>query len=297
MLQILQPSDLAEELSMLYASGLPAGTRTGWPSVDDLYTVSPGYWTVVTGIPSDGKTTWLDGLMINLIRKGWKFVVYSPENQPHALHLANLCEKVLNRPFRKGYNNRMDPQGIAVAMDLLEPALRILRFDNGAIFPSLNMFQFACEDVLSDWTDCKVGVILDPWNELDHSPVDGMTETLMINWELMRYRQWIRAHEKQVHGFIVAHPTKPQRGKDGAFKDVTLYDISGSSAWKNKCDFGIIVRRREDCTVIDIEKCRWRHLGKVGTAFLTFNSGTGVYAEQESRNGRYGSDDEDNNSF
>ena len=87
-----------------------------------------------------------------------------------------------------------------------------------------------------------------------------------------------------------------QRGKDGDFKDVTLYDISGSSAWKNKCDFGIIIRRREDVTVIDVEKCRWRHLGKVGTAFLTFNPGMNIYYDQEQRNRGYGSDDEDNDS-
>lgn len=284
MLQVLAPSDLSEELSALYKSGLPAGTRTGWANLDPLYTVAPGYWTVVTGIPSHGKSTWMDNLMVNLIRKDWKFVIYSPENQPHALHLANLCEIVLRKPFRYGYNNRMTPQDIAYAMDLLEPHLRILRFDGGAIFPSLNMFQNAAEEVLHEWTEGPVGIILDPWNELDHSPVDGMTETLMINWELMRYRQWIRQHEKQVHGFIVAHPTKPQRSKDGDFKDVTLYDISGSSAWKNKCDFGIIIRRREDVTVIDVEKCRWRHLGKVGTAFLTFNSGTNIYYDQEQRN-------------
>lgn len=296
MLQVLAPSDLSEELSTLYKTGLPAGTRTGWGNIDPFYTVSPGYWTVITGIPAHGKSTWMDNLMVNLIRKGWKFVIYSPESQPHALHLANLCEIVLRKPFRYGYNNRMTPADIAHAMDLLEPALRVLRFDGGAIFPSLNMFQLAAEEVLLDWKEGSVGVVLDPWNELDHSPVDGMTETLMINWELMRYRQWIRQHEKQVHGFIVAHPTKPQRDREGGFKDVTLYDISGSSAWKNKCDFGIVIRRREDATVIDVEKCRWRHLGKVGTAFLTFSSGTNVYYDQERRNRGYGSDDENDDS-
>lgn len=283
MLQILSPSDLTEELTELYKSGLPAGTRTGWRDVDQYYTVTPGFWTVITGVPSHGKSTWVDCLMINLMRQDWKVIIYSPENQPHALHLSGLCEKLLKRPFRYGYNNRLESSDIAKCMGWFEPRLKLLRFDGGAIFPSLDTFMLATEEVLADWTDGKVLVVLDPWNELDHNPLGGMNETQQINWELMRYRNWIRQHEKQVHGLIVAHPNKPQRTKDGDIKDVNLYDINGSAAWHNKCDHGIIVRRRDDCTVIDVEKCRFRHLGKKGTAFLTFNAGTGTYDDQQTR--------------
>lgn len=295
MLQILNPTDLTEQITKLYKSGLPCGTRTGWAQVDPYYTVAPGYWTVVTGIPSHGKSTWLDNLMVNLMRKGWKFIIYSPENQPPELHLSNLCEIVTGRPFRYGYNNRMDSSALAEAMDFLDANLRILRFDGGQIFPSQETFLFACQEVLLGWTEGQVGIILDPINELDHTPITGMTETQMTNWELMRYRQWIRDHGKQVHGWIVAHPAKPQKDKNGDYKDISLYDISGSSAWKNKCDFGIIIRRREDHTAVEIEKSRWRHLGKQGIAYLTFNQGNNVFSDQQTRNGSNGrfSEDED----
>lgn len=296
MLQILNPSDLTEELTKLYTSGLPAGSRTGWRNVDDLYTVAPGYWTVLTGIPSHGKSTWLDCLLVHLMRQGWKVVIYSPENQPHALHLSSLCEKFLNRPFRFGYNNRMVSSDLASAMDFFESRLRILRFDHGAIFPSLNTFMLACEEVLTTWTDGPIAVVVDPWNELDHTPVGGMNETQYINHELMFYRQWIRRVER-LHGFIVAHPQKPQRNRDGEYRDVGLYDINGSAAWYNKCDHGIVVRRRDEEVVIDVEKCRFRHLGKKGTAYLQFNSGTGTYYEQQTGNGRYGRFVEDDDSF
>lgn len=280
MLNILSPSDLTEELTALYQTGLPPGSPTGWVSLDPLYSVSPGYWTVVTGIPSHGKSTWLDCLMVNLMKRGWRFVIYSPEQQPSSLHLSNLCEKLLRRPFRKNYNERMEPADIAKAMTYFEDRLRILSFDGGSSFPSLDTFCLTCQEVLTEWDEGPVGVIVDPYNELDHTPVLGMSETLMINWELMRFRQWVRNNEKQIHAWIVAHPTKPTKDKNGDYRDVSLYDISGSAAWKNKCDFGIVVRRREDCTVIDVEKCRWRHLGSQGQAFLNFNSGTGTYIDQ-----------------
>lgn len=295
MLQIVNPTDLTEEITKLYRSGLPCGTRTGWAQVDPYYSVAPGYWTAITGIPSDGKSTWMDNLTVNLMRKEWRFIVYSPESQPVELYLSNLCEIVTTRPFRYGYNNRIDPPALAEAMDFMDSRLRVLRFDGGAIFPSLETFMLACEEVLLDWKDGPVGVVLDPWNELDHVPHAGMNETQMTNWELMRYRNWVRQHGAQMHGFIVAHPSKPQKDKNGDYKDVTLYDISGSSAWKNKADFGIVVRRRDDHTAVEIEKSRWRHLGKQGIAYLTFNQGTNTFYDQQTRNrgdGRHGEDED-----
>jgi len=299
MLQIVSCTELAQEISELYEKGLPRGASTGWANIDELYTVSPGYWTVVTGVPSHGKSTWLDNLMIHLMIQGWRFIIYSPENQPHALHLANLMEKYLKRPFRHGYHNRMGPSDIAVAMSFFEDRLTVLRFDGGANFPSLNTVMFTAQEIIEmEWCDGPVGVIVDPWNELDHAPIQGLTETQMINHELMLWRQWIRMHGKQVHGWLVAHPQKPGRDKHGAPRPVGLYDINGSAAFYNKADCGLIVRRRDDDMVeIEVEKCRFRHLGKKGSTLLTFNSGIGTYDNPEFRGGSYRSHDQASNSF
>ena len=298
MLEIVTPLDLAAELGELYANGMASGSKTGWPSVDEFYSVAPGFWTIITGKPSDGKSTWLDNLMLNLMRQDWKFVIYSPENQPHALYLAHLIERHLRRPFRFGYHNRVEPADIAGATAYLDERLRILRFDGGANFPSLNTVMFTAHEILDmEWCDGKVGVIVDPWNELDHTPVAGMTETQMVNHELMLWRQWIRDHGAQVHGFLVAHPQKPQRDRNGP-RPITLYDINGSAAFFNKSDMGIVVRRQEDDTVeIDVEKCRFRHLGKKGTALLTFNSGTGTYDDPQFRGGGYRRLDQEGDPF
>lgn len=289
MLRIISLSDLAEEITVLHKTGLPSGYSTGWPSIDELYTVAPGFWTVITGIPSHGKSTWMDCLMLNLIKQGWKFIVYSPENQPHGLYAANLIEKYLQRPFRKGYNNHLEPADIAAAISELDERLKILAFDDGAIFPCLETVMFTAEEIINgEWEgEEKIGVIIDPINELDNTPIAGMNETQYCNFQLMRFRQWVRRYGKRLHAWIVTHPAKPQRGRYGEFKDISLYDISGSSAWKNKADFGIIVRRREDCTAIDVEKCRWRHLGKQGQAYLIYEPGTCTFREQITRENMY----------
>jgi twinkle protein len=283
MLNILQPSDLTEELTTLYRDGLQPGDSLGWDCTDEFYTISPGFWTVITGIPSHGKSAWMDCVMVNMMRNGWKFICYSPESQPASLHLSQLLEKHLGRPFRRGYNRRMEPDDIALAMSELEPNLRLLRHDGGLGFPTLNTVMFTVQEILQmeRWEDAKIGVVVDPWNNLDHTPKPGLNETQMTAYELMTWREWIRTHGKQVHGFIIAHPQKPQRDRNGDYRDVGLYDINGSAHWYNQSDGGIIVRRREDGeTVIDIEKCRWKHLGRKGTAYLRFNSGTGCFHEQ-----------------
>jgi len=298
MLEIATPTQYSDEITKLYQQGLTPGDSTGWQSLDEYYTIAPHYWTIITGIPSDGKSTWLDNLMLNLMRQGWKFVLYSPENQPVGLHLAQLVEKAVKRPFRAGYHNRLSPEDLVKLLDYLENGLRIIRMSqDSAAFPDLLAVLDAADDVIrQEWQHDKVGVIIDPWNELDHSPICGMNETQMTNFELMQFRYWIR--QRNTHGFIVAHPQKPQRARDGTLRAVNLYDINGSAAYFNKSDHGIVVRRNEDGTTeISVEKCRFKHLGKKGSVVLRFNPGTGTYDDDLAREQRYRRYDQDGDSF
>jgi len=282
MIEITSPCNFSDEIGSLYEQGLPGGDSTGWESLDEYYTVATGFWTIVTGIPSHGKSTWIDNLMVNLMRQKWCFVVYSPENQPASLHMAHLVEKLARRPFRSGYVNRLTPEDMAKAIHWLDGRLRLLRMAaDSPVVPDIHAILFAAEQIISaEWgNQVKVGIIIDPWNEMDHAPLNGMNETQWTNHELMMFRHWIRSHN--THGWIVAHPQKPQRDKDGRSKNVGLYDINGSAAFYNKADHGIIVRRLEDDrTEIEVEKCRFRHLGRKGSVILRYNSGTQTYIDE-----------------
>ena len=282
MLEICSPLTFSEEVQTLYQQGMTAGDSTGWQSLDPYYTVAVGFWTVITGIPSHGKSTWLDCLMLNLMRHKWNFIIYSPENQPNSLHVAQLAEKLADKPFREGYANRLSEADVAKAMSWLDPRLRILRMaSDSPVVPDINGILYAAQEIIaSTWGPTqKIGLIIDPWNEMDHTPMAGLNETQMTNHELMFFRHWVRTHN--AHGWIVAHPQKPQRDKNGLIKPVGLYDINGSAAYYNKCDHGIIVRRMEDGrTEIDVEKCRFRHLGQRGSVILRYNIGTQTYQDE-----------------
>ena len=282
MLEITSPLTFADEVQSLYQQGLHGGFTSGWESLDPYYTVETGFWTVVTGIPSHGKSTWMDNLMLNLMRQHWTFIVYSPENQPSALHVSHLIEKASGKPFREGYANRLSEAEMRKGVEWLDSRLRLLRMAaDSPVVPDIHAILFAAEEIIAaEWGNSqKVGIVIDPWNHLDHTPIQGLNETQMTNHELMFFRHWIRNHN--THGWIVAHPQKPQRDKDNGFKKVGLYDINGSAAYYNQSDHGIIVRRLEDGrTEIEVEKCRFRHLGQKGSVILRYNHGTQTYQDE-----------------
>jgi len=58
--------ELAADLTDLYEHGFDEGIRVGWPKLDQLYRVRTGLMTVITGIPSHGKSGWLDQLLVEI---------------------------------------------------------------------------------------------------------------------------------------------------------------------------------------------------------------------------------------
>lgn len=286
MLKILTASDLMEEVQALYDKGMPRGDKTGWIEVDQFYSVQPGYWTAITGIPAHGKSTWLDNLMVNMFDSGWKFIVYSPENQPHSVHIASLAEKIVRKPIREGCPTRMSPSEMSKAFSIIDERMRFLALpDDAEGMASLDDVLEIADKALDQLGEGKIGVVIDPWSELDHQRTSGMSETEYISYQLSKWRQYNRS--RMTHGFLVAHPTKIQRtrakdGTPGQYIVPSLYDINGSAQWFNKCDNGIVIWRDEDkpgTAEIHVKKIKFKHTGKAGVALLAYDASTGIYCD------------------
>lgn len=283
------PDDLAERIFALYDAGLPPGDRTGWPSVDALYTVVPGQLTVITGWPSSGKSEWLDALLMNLARQAWSFCIFSAENKPDEVHFSKLIEKFMKKPFRDGPTERMTKDEVAEAIGELHETFKVL----GAAF-GVEREIFPIDDVLGgaelrwrasgEWNDRsrKKGLVIDPWNELEHLRPRQYSETEYISQTLSKVRSWAREHH--VHVWIVAHPAKQPR-EDGKLPIPRPDMIAGSQHWWNKADNCITVYRefgdpapRE--VAIHVQKVRFKHVGRQGSATLEYDIVTGRYNEQ-----------------
>lgn len=270
-------SEYAESMDRLYRYGLPSGLATPWASVNPLYTVMAGEWTLVTGIPGHGKSEWLDALMVRLAQDhGWCFAIFSPENQPTEYHLSKLAEKFIGKPFGPGPSERMTPDEKELAIGFLDDHFVFL-------MPELPTVEGLIERLKSIVKRRGIrGVVLDPWNEIDHTRTGGLSETEYISQSLSKLRAFARAHG--VHLWIVAHPTKLQKEPDGSYPVPTPYDVAGSAHWRNKADNCIAVWRNTAANTsaveVHVQKVRKKSVGQVGMATLRYDRITGQYHDQ-----------------
>lgn len=272
-----ETSDMVDRLFHLYNNGLKKGFSPGWNSLAKLYQVVKGQLNIVTGIPSHGKSEFTDALMVNLaVNHKWRFVVYSPENYPVELHARKLMEKMIGR-------NMFGPERFTKEQlaDGIEWVLDHFTFLDGVDESvTLDSIFKAVEDQRA--TRPVDGVLIDPWNELESTRPDKMTETDFIGLCLKRCRMFARKHE--IAFWIVAHPFKMRKDpKTGDYPVPTIYDISGSAHWYNKADNAIVVYRdfAANLTRIIVEKIKFKYYGKKGEVEMKYDPASGRLNEAQ----------------
>ena len=270
--------NLTESIDRLYDSGVERGVSTGWGTIDPYYLVRPGAFTVVTGIPSSGKSNWIDAMMVNIAKNhGWNFAIFSPENQPLEDHMARVLEKYIGEPFSNGPTPRMSKEDLNQGKHWLTKHFTwILPSDDKEW--SIDVILDAAKRLVL--TKGIRGLVIDPWNELEHMRDNNQTETEYISVALKRIRQFGRRYG--IHIWVVAHPAKLYRDKSGKIPIPTPYDISGSARWRDKSDNCITIWRdltkEEGCLIeVHVQKVRFRQDGKIGTGELTYNWRMGTY--------------------
>lgn len=273
---ILKPSDCSIDLHSEYNHGIDCGMSTGWNLLDELYTVRPCEVTIVTGIPNSGKSNFVDALAVNLIeRYQWRIGAFSPENWPIQRHTKTLLEKIINKSFDvTQYGLRMDPAEINEGLEYLDEHIRFIVPKNEIITVD-SILKYA--RILCLQYGIK-GLIIDPWNEVEHDQKSGEREDQYISRQLTKIRRFARFNG--IHIWIVAHPTKLHKNNKGVYDPPTMYDISGGAQWRNKADNGLCVYRDFETNLVRIivQKIRFREIGKLGETNLKFRY-NGTYSQ------------------
>jgi twinkle protein len=284
-----EPIEYRSSLDDLWDSGLPPGYRTGWPSLDVLYTVVPGQLTVVTGWPSSGKSQFVDALAVNLARQGWRFAVFSPENHPTQIHLAKLLQLVSGKPFGAGQTERMSLDEMHEHLDHIRDWFGFVRGRNHETLSVMAILEAAGKH-LDPMRDVQRGLIVDPYNEIGHERPAGMSETDWVSALLTGIRNWAR--DTSTHVWLVAHPQKLRRLDSGELPVPTPDTISGSQHFWNKSDCAITIWRdlsplaRDSQEVsIYVQKIRFAHVGHTGMVELQYDRPTGRYFERATQDG------------
>lgn len=269
--------DFQQQLLTHFDGGMDAGVSSGWENVDKYYTVMPCEFTVVTGVPNNGKSEWLDALTLNLaLNENWRFGMFSPENGKEQ-HVVKLVEKRTELSADPKADNRMSRDTFINGAAWVAQHYYFIVGDDENELPSLDwVLEKAAAAILRYGIN---GLVIDPWNEVEHSRARDMSETDYISAALSKVKRFARNHG--IHIWIVAHPNKMHAAKDGKVMVPSLYDISGSAHWANKADNGIVVHRTEsidDGTEIWIKKVRFKHVGKRGMTTLQYNKVSGRFS-------------------
>jgi len=275
--KILNIHDAMDRLRIWKKEGLPPGTSTGWPGFDPFFKFPPfGNLNVVTGVPSSGKSEWVETLALQMaISCRWNILSYAPENYPAEYNIQKLLEKYAGQPvFDKynGYRNVTDEEINKFEEFLITHYTFIdCHINNANIEQIINAIFNQCHKMQM--------VIIDPWNKLETVRDRHESETDFIGRTLTRIQMFAR--QQNISFWIVAHPAKPSPG--GSVK--SLYDISGSQHWNNMVDNGFILSRSwKDKTGTDCKsKCRIakikdRRYGKFGEVDFRFNPANGRFS-------------------
>lgn len=264
---------------------------TGLDSVDKFLRLQLGTLNILTGVPSHGKSEFLDQIIVNtIVNHQWRWAIFSPENYPLPNHFQKMAEKIVKKPLfnpaddKKWNTNIMTEDEIDKAITLLSKYVKVL---------TQQELGSSLESILNRVNVCiqrdKINAfVIDPFNELEHQRTPGLSETEYISQFLSRIRNFARFHN--VMAWIVAHPAKLQKvpapkdyqGEDKMVYPVpTPYDISGSAHWRNKADTCLCIHR--DISINDgkielhIQKIRNKNAGRAGEkVLLHWTAETGI---------------------
>ena len=238
--------DLFDPIMKLYENGTP---ETIYPKkkffgpIKEVFSTMRGHLVTVTGIPSHGKSNFVDWYVLNLINDyNLKASWFSPEHHPMSLHQTTFIEKFTGKPFDKEKAEKLGCERVSY-----EEILRYRNWANEKIYLTgpegsesptwkwlLGKFK---EQMYSFGIDI---FIVDAFNKVlfdqKGNKLDLISECLT---ELTSFAQ-----RNNVIIFLVAHPTKMQKNeKTGVYNIPTLYDVSGSADFRNQTHDGFTIYR------------------------------------------------------
>lgn len=274
---IITESQLHESVKKIYKRGFENGAITSFKNLNSMFQFFPGQLTVVTGIPSHGKSTFIDNLVIDLARNShWKTAIFSPENALTEVHIIRLMKIFIRKSFFGIHNTtfgRMQDVEVDKAGEFINKNIFFIKPSDDS-YTIDNVLELALQLVK------KKGIrmlVIDPYNSLEHTAEKGDSETAYIAKFLNKLRFFARKH--QVHLIVIAHPKKVMKNKDNVFEVPDPYDVSGSANWYNVSDNFFTVYKNTSVTELHVKKVKHSHYGKLGTCYFNFNTDTEIFTE------------------
>lgn len=253
--------------------------RSNHPALKSTVCYEVGNISVVTGVPTSGKSTFATFAAHHMqhdndIRVGLALFETHPDSIRDQLCMLRLGRQweSLDAWEKESFKRQLDLHYRLIFRDEKSDTRHNIGWLESMIKTA------AVRD------GCKL-IIIDPWNEIDHLPEPGESMTNYINFALTRVRQL--AERYQTHVQIVTHPAK-MKDSDKVPKG---YDIADSAAWFNKPSLGVTVARVEGVYgangifPVDIHTWKvkyWKEYGiETGAIRLNFDRNSLAYFDPE----------------
>ena len=262
--------DIEGEITDFVRNGFKPGFQIGLDNFDDIFSTYTGQFITVTGIPSSGKSDFVDQMCVGYNHKyNWKIAYASPENQPTFLHAHKLMRKMWGRMPNESDINTPEWNTVADHIN-----------DN---FFHIDMEKYTLESVLKKGAELvkRKGIkclVIDPYNKVRSSgPASD------VNQYTLEYLEQIDIFCKKYDALVivVAHPTKMYKNQTtGLVDEPTMYNIKGGGEWYDASYHGILVHRDyENKTVkAKVLKVKFQNLGENGAeAHFRWERESGLY--------------------
>lgn len=265
--------DMYSDILSLYTNGIPetfSPKHACFGNLKDIFSLMRGQVITITGIPSHGKSTFTDWYILNLVKDyDMKASLFSPEHSPMALYGANFMQKAVGKPFfSNNHSERMTMADIQRAKKWFEERIYFTAGEKGDT-PSWDwLFDKFKEQMYSYGIDI---FLIDAFNKVKFKNGKSKESIDEVLTELTMFAQI-----NNVLIFLVAHPTKMKKNERGAYEEPTLYDVSGTSDFRNQTHAGYCIYRhfpsggQDGYTTFRNLKTKFSFQGEIG-ATVSFN--------------------------
>ena len=261
--------DIEGDVTDFVRNGFKPGYQVGLRDFDSIFSTYTGQFITVTGIPSSGKSDFVDQMCVGYNQLyGWKTAFASPENQPTFLHAHKLMRKIWG-----GMPSEADING--------EKWNSIADLCNSSFY-HIDMEKYTIEHVLKKGAELvkRKGIkclVIDPYNK-----VRSVKPSTDVNQYTLDYLEQIDVFAKKydVLVIVVAHPTKMYKDGNGKIEEPTMYNIKGGGEWYDASYHGLLVHRDYDAQTVKVKvlKVKFQNLGENGAeAHFKWQSDSGGY--------------------
>jgi len=247
--------DIEDEITDFVRNGFKPGFQVGLSNFDDIFSTYTGQFITVTGIPSSGKSDFVDRMVVGYNRNyEWKTAFASPENQPTYLHAHKLMRKCWG--------------GMPTAADIYSDRWNQIADHCNTNFFHIDMERYTLEAVLKKGAELvkRKGIkclVIDPFNKVRSNDQSGD-----VNVYTLEYLQKIETFAKKydVLVIVVAHPTKMYKDANGKIEEPTMYNIKGGGEWYDASYHGLLVHRDYEARTVKCKvlKVKFQNLGENG---------------------------------